>query len=585
MVENKVCFISCVTDEDLYKKCLKCVERLLIPDGFEVEKIAIRDAKSMTEGYNRGMNESDAKYKVYLHQDVYIINQSFISDTLALFSQQDTIGILGVCGAKELPKNGIWWESDQLFGCVIDSHTRKMALLQFQDVLSDFELVETLDGLILVTQYDIHWRADLFDGFHFYDVSQCMEFTRAGYSAAVPKQERPWVVHDCGLKDNWRESYEQNREKFLSEYEKELVVMKSKNQKKKFILYMPDINDGYFTRDFVLIPFVLQKHLGYEAEIIAEIGEDNYPNNEKYTRMKVTIISEKDELQQRISLADVLMVFGIYEHNLPIIKAYKQKNPQGKVYCKLDMNEIWLMRISQNSFEWSKQYWNLCDIITVESRRLQNLIKMYWKIKIEYIPNGYYNFWDDSFIDYTGKSNIILTVGRPGDYVKNTDLVLNAFINVHSQIPDWKLVIVGQFESNFEKLLHKVIQKFPALTERINLTGHLNKEEVRKQFKEAKVFCHTPRWEGSPNVLGESLGGGCYPILTDFNSAAELIKYGEYGTIIPVEDQLALEESLLKVCNNEQLIREISVKVLEHAKTDINWVTLCRKIDKWLAND
>jgi len=218
MSESKICFISCVTDERLYKQCLICIDQLLIPDGFEVEKIAIRDAKSMAEGYNRAMNESDAKYKIYLHQDVYIINKSFIIDTLGLFTRQPTIGIIGICGAKKLPANGIWWEGDSLFGQVFDSSKINMQLNKFQNVSSDFELVEALDGFLLMTQYDIPWREDLLDGFHFYDISQCMEFASAGYRSAIPKQTSPWAIHDCGLKENWWKSYNQSREKFLSEY-------------------------------------------------------------------------------------------------------------------------------------------------------------------------------------------------------------------------------------------------------------------------------------------------------------------------------------------------------------------------------
>ena len=218
MNDKKICFISCVTDEREYSESLLYIDQLRKPVDFEVEKIAIRDAKSMAEAYNRAMKKSDPKYKVFLHQDVFIVNKNFIFDTLALFNGQDKIGILGVCGAKKLPENGIWWEAKQRFGCVFDSHTQTMKLLQFQDVSSDFELVEALDGLILMTQYDIPWREDLFDDFHFYDTSQCMEFAHAGYLVVVPDQKTPWVVHDCGFKEHWHVQYERSRKLFLEKY-------------------------------------------------------------------------------------------------------------------------------------------------------------------------------------------------------------------------------------------------------------------------------------------------------------------------------------------------------------------------------
>ncbi|NRU88044.1 hypothetical protein DFH41_002631 [Clostridium beijerinckii] len=72
MKENKIAFITCVNDETLYEKSLSYINKLQIPMGIEIEIIAIRNAKSMTSAYNEAIQKSDSKYKVYLHQDVYI---------------------------------------------------------------------------------------------------------------------------------------------------------------------------------------------------------------------------------------------------------------------------------------------------------------------------------------------------------------------------------------------------------------------------------------------------------------------------------------------------------------------------------
>jgi len=56
--------------------------------------------------------------------------------------------------------------------------------------------VEAVDGLLLATQHDVRWREDLFDGWDFYDISECFEMRRAGYRVVVPYQESPWCYHD-----------------------------------------------------------------------------------------------------------------------------------------------------------------------------------------------------------------------------------------------------------------------------------------------------------------------------------------------------------------------------------------------------
>ena len=58
-----------------------------------------------------------------------------------------------------------------------------------------------IDGLFMATQYDLPWRADLFHGWHFYDISQSREFINAGYKVVIPYQQEPWVIHDCGRKE------------------------------------------------------------------------------------------------------------------------------------------------------------------------------------------------------------------------------------------------------------------------------------------------------------------------------------------------------------------------------------------------
>ena len=70
----------------------------------------IEDAASMTSGYNEGMRASGAKYKVYLHQDTFIVNKNFIQDFLDVFMQDETIGMIGMVGAPRLPASGVMWE-------------------------------------------------------------------------------------------------------------------------------------------------------------------------------------------------------------------------------------------------------------------------------------------------------------------------------------------------------------------------------------------------------------------------------------------------------------------------------------------
>lgn len=64
MNSKKFCFIMCSNDTQYEQECIKYINNLLIPEGYELDIKVIRDAASMTEGYNRGMNflMPDIKY-------------------------------------------------------------------------------------------------------------------------------------------------------------------------------------------------------------------------------------------------------------------------------------------------------------------------------------------------------------------------------------------------------------------------------------------------------------------------------------------------------------------------------------------
>ena len=220
----KVCFVSCVNNKEKYKEAIAYIEKLTIPKGFSIEYMPLYGYTSITEAYQYACNRSDAKYKIYLHQDVWIIHHDFLVKLIEIFQGNPEIGIAGVVGSATLPANAIWWESPKLLGAIYDDHTGVMQPYKYNGNEQLFNEAMALDGLLLATQNDVAWRKDILKDWHFYDVSQCLEFKRNGYKAVVIGQELPWCVHHCGRKNP--ENYNQERLRFLDEYKNEIEVNK-----------------------------------------------------------------------------------------------------------------------------------------------------------------------------------------------------------------------------------------------------------------------------------------------------------------------------------------------------------------------
>lgn len=220
--ENRdVCFILCTNDEVYCEECKAYIENLRVPENTKTEIIAIENAASMAEGYNYGMKKSKAKYKIYLHQDTFIINENFIFDIQRLFEKDETIGMIGVAGSKKLPLNGVWWNSEEedCYCQVYQSNMLGVVKQSYQPVTGkDYEEIEAADGVLLATSVDLLWREDLFDGWHFYDISQSLEMKKRGYKIVIPRMDTKWVMHEIGCVFELDPEYDKYRYRFLEEY-------------------------------------------------------------------------------------------------------------------------------------------------------------------------------------------------------------------------------------------------------------------------------------------------------------------------------------------------------------------------------
>lgn len=199
MDDKKICFITCVNNEKKYKEALLYINSLNVPQGYTVEAIAVEQAPCMTRGYNYAMSNTNAKYKIYLHQDVLITYKDFIMDVLNIFSNNPKLGMLGVAGSTKLDENCIWWRSN-VVAQIMDNSTTPNFIIKIQDMdfESQYQKVECIDGLLMITQYDVVWRDDVFKAWHFYDISQSFEFRKQGYEVGVAKQKQTWCIHNCG---------------------------------------------------------------------------------------------------------------------------------------------------------------------------------------------------------------------------------------------------------------------------------------------------------------------------------------------------------------------------------------------------
>jgi len=214
MNEKKICFIMCTNNTQYASECQRYLNALIVPNEYHIDFLTILDADSIAAGYNEGMDATDAKYKIYLHQDVFIINKNFLIDILNIF-KDTTIGMIGMVGCIDLPKTGVMWYGERV-GNIYSNRIYNSYQSNLMPFKGQYHEVKAIDGLMIITQYDLPWRDDLFKGWDYYDISQSCEFINAGYKVVVPNIEKPWCIHDDGMMD--LNNYYRDREIFLKAY-------------------------------------------------------------------------------------------------------------------------------------------------------------------------------------------------------------------------------------------------------------------------------------------------------------------------------------------------------------------------------
>lgn len=146
--------------------------------------------------------------------------------------------------------------------------------------------------------------------------------------------------------------------------------------------------------------------------------------------------------------------------------------------------------------------------------------------------------------------------------VKRVDLLVQAFSQLAQERPDWDLVILG--DGVLKEELQSLVPK--ELADRVLWTGFLNDQaDVSKVYRASDVLCLPSNYEPWALVINEAAAAGMAIVSTDVvGAAAELVRDGVNGYVVPTDNLDKLREALLKVTDSEKIdsLKKASAEVL-----------------------
>lgn len=158
----------------------------------------------------------------YIHQDTFIIDECILSKILNVFSKDNNVGMIGNFGTTKLLKSGRWYENSSANN---RGNLYQDEILNIKSAVSiikhgEYEYADAIDGIFIATSKDVKWRDDLFDGWHFYDISQTFEFKKAGYETVFLNdyEDSMALIHETTAKKDPYDMYDKYRRVFLKNY-------------------------------------------------------------------------------------------------------------------------------------------------------------------------------------------------------------------------------------------------------------------------------------------------------------------------------------------------------------------------------
>ncbi len=172
----------------------------------------------------------------------------------------------------------------------------------------------------------------------------------------------------------------------------------------------------------------------------------------------------------------------------------------------------------------------------------------------------------------------LLSVGRLR-YQKGHDILLKALPRVVEKFPHALLLIAG--EGILRQELEAEAMRL-GISERVKFLGV--REDVPVLMSLADLFLFPSRFEGMPNALLEAMGYGLPVIATAVQGVDEMIRDGENGLIIPLDDPEQVSDAILRLLNNSEERQRLGKAARETIEKEYTLEKMCSQYEKLLTD-
>jgi glycosyltransferase involved in cell wall biosynthesis len=164
--------------------------------------------------------------------------------------------------------------------------------------------------------------------------------------------------------------------------------------------------------------------------------------------------------------------------------------------------------------------------------------------------------------------------------------LINATLPLLRTRPKLHLVLAGGGSPVFEQLQAHIMHS--GLGNRIHLLG--TRRDVPNVLAGLDIFCLATRQEAMGTAFLEAAASGLPVIGTDVGGVAEMMRPGETGLLVPLDDSQALQNALIQLIDSSELRKKMGQAGYEriHHEGVFTTETLAKRTERiyaqWLAD-
>ncbi|WP_037354002.1 glycosyltransferase [Selenomonas sp. FC4001] len=290
-----------------------------------------------------------------------------------------------------------------------------------------------------------------------------------------------------------------------------------------------------------------------------------YYFNEFIRRLHKVVDDENPDLLISISAdgADIIQKAAAGKH-IPVV-----------AMCHMDPSRILDEYVDNQIAAWKK-----CEYVQVLMDRFVEHLQRIDINNVVRIPNAVVQFKDDEICDLSITHHRIITAGRLDGAGKRQHLLIEAFAEIVSDFPDWKVHIYGDIANKrYKKKLDRLIRD-NHLQDKVFFEGHT--VNLLDEMRQSDVFVFPSEHEGFGLALAEAMSIGMPVIACRECEAAEEI-IGENGILC--DDEVSIADGLRQLLNSIELRQNLGNKAhraMAQYSADKVWDMWQKLIDKVL---